>query len=266
MPACAGQREASGVRFPELRLASSTIQQHQSLAGSRNVGQSPEGPQRIEVRGEWLYVNGEPFLVKGVGYSPFRPGQLPWSSRVSPEVMADDFVRIREAGFNTLRTWAPLSPEQLALARQYGLMVLQGIWVDPQGNYHSDVFQEIAVKTIRQEVERAKESENVLAFLVGNELLPERAFLAGLDHTNVLLKEMYAAAQHADPTRLVSYANWPLLSMLDMSFWDVISFNLYPYEPTSVSHSFGFRGYVEHLKRTVAREKPLIITEVGLSA
>ncbi|MBI3318990.1 MAG: hypothetical protein HYZ89_00155, partial [Candidatus Omnitrophica bacterium] len=261
VPACAGPHQGSGSPSSSFQSASSTTQQTESP----KEWPEPESAHRVDVRGEWLSVDGEPFLVKGVGYSPSRPGQLPWTSQVRPEVMADDFVKIREAGFNTLRTWAPLSPDQLALARRHGLMVLQGIWVDPKGNYHSDAFQETILKTILEEVERAKRHDNVLAFLVGNELLPERAFLAGLDHTRALLKQMYATAKHADPTRLVSYANWPLLSMLDVSFWDVVSFNLYPYEPTSVSHSFGFRGYIEHLKQTVAREKPLIITEVGLS-
>ena len=42
--------------------------------------ETSEPRNRVDVRGEWLYVDGEPFLVKGVGYSPARPGQLPWES------------------------------------------------------------------------------------------------------------------------------------------------------------------------------------------
>ncbi|MBI4323538.1 MAG: hypothetical protein HY596_04590 [Candidatus Omnitrophica bacterium] len=220
---------------------------------------------RIEVRDQWLYVDGEAFLVKGVGYSPARPGQLPWTTPVSLEVMAKDFAKIREAGFNTLRTWAPLTPEQLALAKQYGLMVLQGIWVDQRGNYLSEAFQKTTLDTVRREVKRAAQSDNVLAVLVGNELLPERVYLAGLSQTNALLRLAYQTAKDADPQRPVSYANWPQLPALDLSFWDLIGLNLYPYEPASVSHSLTFRGYLEYLKRTAAGRKPLIVTEVGLS-
>ena len=229
------------------------------------VGAEQDGAFRVELRGEWLYVDGEPFLVKGVGYSPSRPGQLPWIHPVSLEAMASDFAKIREAGFNTLRTWAPFSPEQLALAKRYGLWVLQGIWVDPRGNYLSEAFQTLTLETIRREVSRVKDSDNVLAVLVGNELLPERVYLAGFSRTDALLQSTYQAAKQTDARRLVSYANWPQLSGLDPSFWDLIGFNLYPYEPASVSHSLGFRGYIEYLKRTVAQHKPLIITELGLS-
>lgn len=221
--------------------------------------------RRIEIRGEWFYVNGEAFLVKGVGYSPSRPGQLPWTSTLSPDVMAEDFAKIREAGFNTIRTWAPLSREQLALARQHDLMVLQGIWVNPRGNYLSDTFQTQMLQIINQEVSRVKEAGNVLAVLVGNELLPERVFLAGVAQTDALLKRAYEAVKNADPKRLVSYANWPQLSALDLSVWDLVCMNLYPYEPSSVAHSLTFRGYIEYLKRTVAKTKPLVITELGLS-
>ena len=227
--------------------------------------QSQTGARRVEVRGEWFYVDGEPFLVKGIGYSPYRPGQVPWRGQVEPAVMERDFQRIAAAGFNTLRTWSPLSPEALALADRYGLMVLQGIWVDRQANYASQAFQDAVVAIVTREVERTRAQGNVLAFLVGNELLPERVFETGAPAIEALLSRAAQAVRRTSPGRLVSYANWPTLSFLDPSPWDVICFNLYPYEPSNISHVFGFRSYVEHLKRTVARSKPLVISEVGLS-
>jgi beta-glucuronidase len=225
----------------------------------------PGTRSRVEVRGEWLYVGGEPFLVKGIGYSPYRPGQVPWRDRLDPAVVERDFQRIAAAGFNTIRTWSPLPPEILTLADRYGLMVLQGIWVDQHGDYTLPAFQATMVEVIRREVERAKSHQNVLAFLVGNELQPEQVFLTTVAETETLLRRAAQTVKAADPGRLVSYANWPSLFFLDASMWDFVGFNLYPYEPPSVSGVFGFRSYVEHLKRTVARDKPLIITEVGLS-
>ncbi len=220
---------------------------------------------RVELQGKWFVVDGEPFLVKGVGYSPYRPGQSPWKDHVGLDVMKEDFVKIHEAGFNTIRTWAPLTPEQLALARQHGLMVLQGIWVDPKGNFTSEAFRAMTTQIVTQEVERAKQSDAVLAVLVGNELSPDQVYQTGVTETEALLRAATSAAKEADPSRLVSHANWPQLSMLDASIWDFIGFNVYPYEPVSVAQSFGFASYIRHLKRTVARDKPLIITEVGLS-
>lgn len=226
---------------------------------------SGAAPARVQVRGEWIYVDGEPFLVKGIGYSPYRPGQVPWRHRVEPAIIEQDFQRITAAGFNTIRTWSPLPPDILELADRYGLMVLQGIWVEQHGDYTVAAFQEMMADVIRKEVERAKGRGNVLAFLVGNELLPEQVYLTTVPETEALLKRAAQTVKMVDTERLVSYANWPSLVFLDSSFWDAVSFNLYPYEPPSVSSVFGFRSYVEHLKRTVAQSRPLLITEVGLS-
>ncbi|MBI4341247.1 MAG: hypothetical protein HY598_03075 [Candidatus Omnitrophica bacterium] len=235
-------------------------------AGAAQAQPPPVEPsRRIAVRGEWVYVDGEAFLVKGVGYSPYRPGQAPWTHQPELAVMERDFQRIAAAGFNTIRTWAPLSGAALALARRHGLMVLQGLWVERRSDYGSPAFQEAMLQMVRKEVERAKGHDNVLAILVGNELFPESVVQTGTGEVEALFVRAAEAAKSGDAARLVSYANWPALAFLNTSMWDVAAFNLYPYEPPSVAHTFGFRGYVEHLKRTVARGKPLVITEVGLS-
>jgi len=228
------------------------------------LGHAP-AQAKVERRGDWLYVDGEPFLVKGVGYSPYRPGQAPWSGQIRNDVMATDFAMIKQAGFNTIRTWRPLTLEQLALAKKQGLMVLQGIWIDPNGNLGTETFRDAAVDIVRREVERIKGHDEVLTVVVGNELDPSKVVQAGVSQTETLLRAMAQTVKDTDPTRLVSYANWPWLSSLDASMWDVVSFNVYPYEPVNVSHSFGYRGYLQHLKRTVARGKPLLITELGMS-
>lgn len=228
-------------------------------------GPSAPATQRVELRGEWFYVDAEPFLIKGIGYSPYRPGQVPWKHDVDPAVMERDFQRIAQAGFNTLRTWKPLPPEALTLAERHGLMVLQGIWIEPGGNYASEAYRQAVLEIVRNEVARAKGHQNILAFLVGNELTAGSVYQAGIAELESLLRQVARTVKDTDPTRFVSYANWPSLSFLDSSSWDVVCFNVYPYEPASVAHTFGFRSYLEHLRRTVSRGKPLIVTEVGLS-
>ncbi len=239
-------------------------------AGQRATPSSAEAPagagsSRIELRGEWFYVDGEPFLIKGIGYSPSRPGQVPWKSEQDLAVMERDFQRITAAGFNTIRTWSPLAPEALSLAERYGLQVLQGIWVERGANLGSRAFRDAITQVVTKEVARAKGHANVLAYLVGNELFPEQVYTVGMPDVVALLQHAAQTVKAADPSRLVSYANWPALAFLDPPALDLVSFNVYPYEPPSVSHAFGFRGYVEHLKRTTARRRPLIVTEVGLS-
>ena len=223
------------------------------------------GARRVEIRGEWLYVDGEPFLVKGIGYSPYRPGQVPWKDTVDPAVMERDFERIAAAGFNTLRTWAPLGDEALALAKRHGLMVLQGIWIERNASYNTSAFRQAAVQVVQRETTRARAHDNILALIVGNDLQVPVVFAAGIPETEALLRRTVAAVKEVDPQRLVTYANWPALAFLDASPWDLVSFNVYSYEPASVAHSFGYRSYLEHLKQTTAARKPLVVTEVGLS-
>ncbi len=232
---------------------------------ARTAARVGDDRRRVEVRGEWFYVGGEPFLVKGIGYSPYRPGQAPWRDRVELSVMERDFRRIAEAGFNTLRTWSPLSGEALELAERHGLMVLQGIWIEHKGGYASEAFQQAMLSAVARETERAKGHANILALLIGNELMPEQAAQIGIPELEALLRRAALLVKTQDASRLVSYANWPTLALLETSMWDCAGFNLYPYAPASLAHTFGFRSYVEHLKKTAARGKPLVITEVGLS-
>ena len=217
---------------------------------------SDPGPGRVEVRGEWLYVDGEPFLVKGVSYSPAGPAPR----------MEQDFKRIAAAGFNTIRTRTPLSPEALDLADRYGLMVLQGIWAEPpDGASTGQALREAVLRVVRRDVERARGRGNVLAFLVGSELSPEAVFRLGVPEASALLKRADETVKQADPARLVSYAGSPSLAFLDTSAWDLVAFNLHPDEPANIAYTFGFRSYIEQLRRGVARGRPLIVTEASLS-
>ena len=221
---------------------------------------------RVEIRDGWFYVDGERFFVKGVGYSPARPGTLPWVDRTPLEQVAQDFEQIRDAGFNTVRTWRPLSPEEVALAKQYGLMVLQGVWIERPKDYRSESYRQQARDAIREAVTAIRGQDNVLAVLVGNELPVEHVYLAGIHETEALLQSMAQAVKEVDPSRLVSFANWPETALLDQSSLDVLAYNTYNYSPPSVAHSLGYQGYLEFLKRSQAPSKPFIVTEFGLSA
>ncbi len=222
-------------------------------------------PARVEIRGEWFYVDGEPFLVKGVGYSPYRPGHTPWKNPVDLALMEQDVQRIRDAGFNTIRTGFPLPPEALDLADRYGLMVLQGLWVQGDQGVGTPAFQDALIESVTKEVQRSRGHRNILAYLIGDELQAHAVFEAGVPETEALLQKVTQLVRELDPTRLVSYANWPSTSFLNASTTDAICFHVNPFEPSIVSHVFGYGSYIEHLKQTVARGKPLIMTGVGLS-
>jgi hypothetical protein len=91
--------------------------------------ESGAGFAEVGIEGDWLTVGGEKFLVVGLGYEiGCRPGRVPWDRDFRPDLLRADFMRIRAAGFNTLRTWSPMTDEELAVAAENGLWVIQGMW------------------------------------------------------------------------------------------------------------------------------------------
>jgi hypothetical protein len=219
----------------------------------------------IEVKGDWIYVDGEKYFIKGIGYSGWRPYQLPWQERPDPKLMENDFRLISEAGFNTIRTWSALNAQELALARKYGLMVMQGIFVDPTRDFASPIYQNYVLTTIKNQVRFYLQEPNVLMFLVANEPPVERVRTSGVQNTEKVLNLMVDAVHQLDPKRLVTFSNWVQLAFISSAMLPVVAFNVYMYEPHIVTHALTYKGYVEWLKKNKSLDKPLVITELGLS-
>ena len=227
----------------------------------------PEQPAKkvIEIKGDWIYVDGERFFVKGVGYSGWRPHQLPWQERPDPELVENDFRLISEAGFNTIRTWTALNAQELELARKYNLMVMQGIFVDPTRDFASPIYQNYVVTTIKNQVRYYLKDDNILMFLVANEPPVERVRTSGVANTEKVLKMMVDTVKELDPEKIVTFSNWVQLAFIDHSMLPVIAFNVYIHAPDIVSFALTYKGFVEWLKQNVAVDKPFIIAEFGLS-
>lgn len=227
----------------------------------------PEEPPKpaVEIRGDWFYVNGEKFLVKGIGYSPYRPHELPWKNTVPLERMEKDFERIRAAGFNTLRTWTPLSREALQLAHRYNLMVIQGISLNHNTHYDSESYLRYSVDKVTRAVAQFKEEPNVLLVLVTNEPPVASVSRSGKKAAENYLRQIVAAAKKEAPHLPVSFSNWTQLAFLDTSFLDCVANNVYMNKPVTIQHTSGYLPFLQWLKRTHARGKPLVVTEFGLA-
>jgi len=245
---------------------------HQELIGNKLGSVVQEYPSseksamhKVTVKGDWFYVDGERFLVKGVGYSGWRPHQLPWQERPDPKFMENDFRMIKDAGFNSLRTWTALNTKELALARKYGLMVLQGIFVDPTRDFASPIYQNYVVTTVKNQVRYYLKTPNILMFLIANEPPAERVRTSGVNNTIKVLTLMVDAVKQLDPSKIVTFSNWVQLAFLDLPMLPIAAFNVYMYAPDIVSHALTYKTYVEWLKKNKAKNRPLIITEFGLS-
>ncbi len=218
---------------------------------------------RIDIVGDSLYIDGKKFFIKGVGYSPFRPGIYP-GAPVSLELVEADFKRIKEAGFNTVRVWGVMPEEQLSLAEKYGLKVIQAAGIKPDSNFAYEGFIRQAESQVRQMARISKNHPNVIMYLVTNEPHSQAVVNSGVDKTLDLYKKLIAIIKEEDPLRPVSMANAYWTMWLDQSMWDVVCFNVYNYSPSLVE-VIGYPNFIKNLRNLTSRDKPFLVTECGLS-
>lgn len=223
------------------------------------------GEHKVEARGDRLFLDSAPFFVRAVGYEAgCRPGRLPWKRPYEPALLAGDFVNVRQAGFNTLRTWSPMTDSELVLAADHGLWVIQGIWTDWNRYWTDAAYHREAIASVRSEVARSSRHPNILFYLVMNEPSAEMLLAVGLDTAVAGLRELADAVHAADSTALVSMSNCPLADFLDTGVWDIVCSNNYPYGPAHVHDAMGYRGYTEWIARR-SLPRPYMTTEFGLS-
>ncbi len=214
----------------------------------------------------WYYVDGSKFFVKGIGYETHtRPGQIPWVYTFDADLITFDLNRIREAGYNTIRTWGALSEEELQLVESSGLKILFGIWIDPHGDFGDAGFRTSALNQVAQVVSYAKKYKCVIGYLIMNEPLVEHIYDKGAGNLYDLWQSVITLIHTEHPGIPVSFSNTMIGDYIDMDIFDFAGYNAYIYNPVTLSGSHGYGGYLKYLKQHRASEKPMIVTEYGLS-
>lgn len=132
---------------------------------------SRPGRSTVQVSGREFHLDGRPFSVKGVDYSPTPPSRdYRWDWSAHPERYMSDFPLMRDLGLNAIRTYRPLTrSEALDAASAHGLHVIQQFTVEPlkltcpEGRqYVEDRFAEM--------VSEWKDHPAILIWLIGNEV------------------------------------------------------------------------------------------------
>lgn len=216
----------------------------------------------FEIRGDKFYLDGKPFFINAVGYAPWRAGQWPGTDNVNIDIIEYDFKLIKEAGFNTIRTWEFLNEEELALASKYGLYVIQGIWLDPNVDFSDKVWQGLQIEKIRRTVKYSKNFPNVLFYLIMTEPTTEAVLYNGKSTTIDFFKKIISIVRDIDD-KPISMDSWIPLGFLDHSIWDIITFNVFMFVPESINKVMGFEGYIRFIKENYAKNKPLFVGETG---
>jgi GT2 family glycosyltransferase len=226
---------------------------------SRAVAAPADGP--VEVRGRQLLVDGQPFLVKGVHYSPWRPGTGPGKGYPYPDRSAieADLRLVRGLGANTILVFdAP--DDVLDVAHEQGLRVLYTFYLD----WWTFGSPEDAAARARvlERVRTLRGKPALLGWVLGNEVPSQVLAQRGAAPIENGLAELYRAVKAVDPQHPVTHSNWPVARELDLRFLDIVSFNVYPLWPPEVVAA-GYGPYVERVLRPLAADRPLLITEFG---
>ena len=223
------------------------------------------GPEKLEYWFTWSYEENNNFteLIKGVAYSPHMPGE--GCTEFGNANYSQDFEWMVDAGVNTIRTYDWVPEEILDNATRYDVRVIEGIWIPSDGNFSDESLKESCKTHIKEVVERDRDKDCIIGWCVGNELHVSAVESAGQEETERFLRELnnYTRSLDPDSDHFITHASWPLVDYLDLSFFDIVSFNVYSYWPHAVSHT----GYYDYLCELKAKypDKPLLITEFGYS-
>jgi exo-beta-1,3-glucanase (GH17 family) len=231
---------------------------------SSSIGQSLIALARedVEIRDSDIYVGGERIVVKGIHYSPWLPntgpGKSSWPNR---SVVEADLKLIKELNVNTIMVYDP--PDYfIELAEENGFMVGYVFWIDWSKLNDTQYEQELK-ENIENAVLKHK-NDTILFWALGNEIQPYLIDEYGATAFESFIRDLYLHAKSLDGTP-ITHLNWPPNKDLNLSFLDIISFNLYPYWPPEVV-AMGYGNYLRQVLKPIAGNKPSLITEFGMSS
>ncbi|TLX71056.1 T9SS type A sorting domain-containing protein [Labilibacter sediminis] len=222
--------------------------------------------QTIELKNNFFYIDGQKFFVKGIGYElGALPGEVPWEKTYNPDQIHFDIQRILSGGYNTIRTWAPFTRQELEVLSQYDIKIIMGIWIDPHGDFADEAFVNNARSIVENVLSYSKNYNNIIAYLIMNEPLPETVAGAGYNATVSLWQELIDIIHIQHPGHPVSISNTSNGTYIDSDIFDFSAYNAYIYNPVTVNYLHQYQDFVYYLGQLNKSGGPLIITEYGLS-
>jgi hypothetical protein len=222
---------------------------------------------KIELKDGWYYINGQKFFVNALGYEiGARPGQNPKINRkIELSRMKKDLEIIKNAGFNTIRTWDVLYKDELDLVQQSGLKVIFGIEVNSHGDFKDPKFIEHAIYQVDSALAYSKNYDNIITYLIMNEPMPQHIKDIGSLATAELWDKIINLIHEKHPGIPVTISgNASITEWLDMNRFDVYAYNDYDYG-NGTNYALPNKNAFEFLKDINKQHKPLVITEFGLS-
>jgi exo-beta-1,3-glucanase (GH17 family) len=235
------------------------------LAGCKPANESEKA--KLEIKDGWFYINGEKFFVKAIGYElGARPGEHPKKDTIIDyERLRFDLKVIKDAGYNTIRTWAELSEKHLEIIQESGMKIMLGIGIKPDANYADSAFVQKAFEQTRNVVAYSKKFDCVITYLILNEPMTDHIYKCGAPAMINLMMGVKKILNTEHPGIPVSISgNTAITEFLDMSLYDLNSCNSYDYNEGQ-NGTLGFTGFLRWVKERDKNKMPLVITEFGYS-
>ncbi|VAX35644.1 hypothetical protein MNBD_UNCLBAC01-276 [hydrothermal vent metagenome] len=127
----------------------------------------------VKVENKQLFVNNQPFFIKGVGYEPVPLGQTALWEPTEPFTQSNaerDFPLLAQMGINTIRTWGKINNALINDGTDpYSIKLCASFWVPHEISF----LNEFAKQHIKQDfinyVTQYKDEPSLLMWVVGNE-------------------------------------------------------------------------------------------------
>ncbi len=204
----------------------------------------------LTVRGKHFHLDGTPHFLRTVTYGPFPP-----DSGHAPE---NDFPRIRQAGFNSIRVYALPDHDLLDAAHQHNLLVIPShAWANGCDFINEPHFYDDARTSLLAWLAIHCNHPALGALLIGNEIPSDMARWMGPAKVRALLDELILAAKEIAPALPIGYSNFPTTEYLEPLTADFTAFNLYLEKPEDLA------DYLPRLHH-LAGDRPVYLTEFGL--
>src|SRR5438094_6000224 len=213
---------------------------------------------RPKAAGKFICVGEEKLYTRGVSYGTFRPNKS--GNDFDFRVAAADLAQMSANGVNAIRTYTPPPRWFLDLALQYGLRVMVGIPWEQHVTFLDDRTRADSIEErVRAAVRSCAGNPAVLCYVIGNEIPSSIVRWHGPRRIEKFLKRLYLAAKSEDPDGLVTYVNYPTTEYLDLSFLDLVCFNVY------LESEERWARYLARLQN-LAGERPLLLAEIGMDS
>ncbi len=230
-----------------------------ALALSSPATTAPAPGVRPRVQGKFLFVGDQKLYVRGVTYGPFRPDAdgSPFPSRQAVE---RDFAAMTANGINALRTYDVPPIWLLDAAGRHGLWVMVGLPWEQHVTFLDDTKLSRAIRErVHAQVRACAGHFAILCYAIGNEIPSGIVRWHGPRRVERFLEQLYQAAKAGDPSALFTYVDYPSTEYLQLSFLDLVCFNVY------LESKESFEAYLARLQNIVG-ERPLLMAEIGLDS